>query len=126
MMIDLRFLRRTFPERIGADGKIQHTEIKILQHRRWIKDHDPRLSYWTEWEDVPLVDEEAEDYLMQKNEPVLIRQVDNGFLVEPEVEKGMLVPVDEMKVYRSMLELQDFLGVHFDYRGFSLKSDQDA
>jgi hypothetical protein len=60
---------------------------------------------------------------MQKNDAVLIRQVDNGFTVEPERQSHMAISFDETKVFRSMAELQRFCADHFDHRAQSLESD---
>lgn len=57
-MIELRFVKRSIPapelgENIDKPGK-------VLQQRRLICDHYLRTAHWSEWEDVPLV-EEVED-----------------------------------------------------------------
>jgi len=61
--------------------------------------------------------------MMQKNDAVLIRQVDNGFTVEPERQRDMPIAFCEMKVFRSMTELQRFCADHFEHRAQGLESD---
>jgi len=75
-------------------------------------------------ESRPLFTEFIGENLMQKNDPVLIRQVDNGFLVEPERQRDLMIAFDEMKVFRSMFELQQFCAEHFNHRAQVLESDR--
>ena len=60
---------------------------------------------------------------MENNDAVLIRQVGNGFIVEPERQRDMMISYDETKVFRSMAELQRFCSEHFEHRSQTLESD---
>lgn len=53
---------------------------------------------------------------MEKNEAILIRQVSNGFIVEPSYPPGMAVADDGTKVFQSMAELLQFCVDHFAHR----------
>lgn len=60
---------------------------------------------------------------MGKNEPILIRQVSNGFIVEPSYPPEMPFPYDSAKVFQSMVELLQFCSDHFDHRDAGIESD---
>ncbi len=62
---------------------------------------------------------------MEKEEAITIRPVENGWIVEKEYNnrEAMAPSFESMKVYRSMNELQTFLGDHFAYRGKNIESD---
>lgn len=57
---------------------------------------------------------------MNKNDPIEISQVGNGFIVRRpyDIRHGdrMMIAFDEMLVFRTMTELQQWLAEHFTHR----------
>ena len=60
---------------------------------------------------------------MKENDTILIRAVDNGFIVEPELRQMKATSNSEIKVFRSKNELHRFTEDHFTHRGHNLESD---
>ena len=50
---------------------------------------------------------------MNTNSPITIRRVSNGFLVEPEVQSGMAIPIPDIAVFESQTALYTWLAEHF-------------
>lgn len=63
---------------------------------------------------------------MDKTLPVTIRQVGNGYLVEPELTmtQPRCLSESERMVFQSMLELQQWLSLHFTHRCESVRADK--
>ena len=60
---------------------------------------------------------------MAENEEIVIRAVENGWIVQPMAGEMMAAPLSDTKVFRSMNELNRFVSEHFTYRGKNLESD---
>ena len=63
---------------------------------------------------------------MEKTVPVTVRQVGNGYLVEPELTmtQPRCLSESERMVFQSMQELQQWLAGHFTHRAESVRADK--
>jgi len=61
---------------------------------------------------------------MNKNTPISIRSVNNGFIVEPVIYRtGEAIAESDIKVFSSMVSMNRFLEDHYEYRSKCLESD---
>ena len=54
---------------------------------------------------------------MDKNDPICIRQVSNGYTVETFTVADHAIPDNDLLVFQSFAELVNYLEEHFSHRG---------
>ena len=66
--------------------------------------------------------------IIDQNVPLNVRQVGNGFVVEPSYQsfRDRVIMDTEIRVFQSYAELEDFLAGHFDHRDTKLTSDAEV
>ena len=61
---------------------------------------------------------------MNKNDPIEVSQVGNGFIVRPSLRTpGMMIAEESQLVFQSYAGLAEWIGQHFDHRAQEIAKD---